>query len=166
MPPEIEDRGAYCFCPVCHSVLPVLLSSTKNFNLGYNFWIAGTSALKFYMSVIPFCGYKKIWPCDFDLGVWSTYQKLNLGYIFWMVGIRALTFHMSIPCNKTFSLRPWPWCLTYLLKTLILAISFERYVLGLWYFTWVFLLASPFHWYKQIRPCDLDIGVWPTYWKL
>ena len=19
--PEIEDRGAYCFCPVCHSVL-------------------------------------------------------------------------------------------------------------------------------------------------
>ena len=20
--PEIEDRGAYCFCPVCHSVIP------------------------------------------------------------------------------------------------------------------------------------------------
>ena len=31
--PEIEDRGAYCFCPVCHSVIPsfchsVLLSET------------------------------------------------------------------------------------------------------------------------------------------
>jgi hypothetical protein len=32
--PEIEDRGTYHFCLVCHSVL---LSSTKNFNLGYNF---------------------------------------------------------------------------------------------------------------------------------
>jgi hypothetical protein len=29
---EIEDRETYCFCPVCHSVI---LSSTKNFNLGY-----------------------------------------------------------------------------------------------------------------------------------
>ena len=25
--PEIEDRGAYCFCPVCHSV--ILSSSLK-----------------------------------------------------------------------------------------------------------------------------------------
>ena len=33
--PEIEDRGVYCFCPVCHSVIPsfchsVLLSETLN----------------------------------------------------------------------------------------------------------------------------------------
>ena len=24
--PEIEDRGAYCFCPVCHSVLSETLT--------------------------------------------------------------------------------------------------------------------------------------------
>ena len=26
--PVIEDRGAYCFCPVCHSVTSVILSET------------------------------------------------------------------------------------------------------------------------------------------
>jgi hypothetical protein len=29
--PEIEDQGAYCFCPVCHSVI------CQNFNLGHDF---------------------------------------------------------------------------------------------------------------------------------
>jgi hypothetical protein len=37
----------------------------------------------------------------------------------------------------------WPWCLTYLLKTLTLAITFRWYVLWCWYFTWVLLSWVP-----------------------
>jgi hypothetical protein len=53
----------------------------------------------------------------------SSARNFNLGYNFWMV-----IFHLSIPCDKTF----------------------------LW--------ASRFFYFD--RPCDLDLGVWPTYWKL
>jgi hypothetical protein len=68
----------------------------------------------------------------------------------------AFTFHLSVSCDKTFpwvpkklTLLPWPWCLTYLIKTLTLAISFEWYVLRLWYFTCVFLVTWPFCGYKK-----------------
>jgi hypothetical protein len=59
-------------------------------------------------------------------------KNFNHGCNFWMVGITTLIFHMSghgdeifprIPTNMT--LWPWPWGLTYLLKTLKLDISFE-----------------------------------------
>ena len=50
----------------------------------------------------------------------------------------ALIFHISILCDKTF---PWvqtimtlgrlPWSLTYILKTLILKITFEQWMLEL-----------------------------------
>jgi hypothetical protein len=59
-----------------------------------------------------------------------------------VISARALIFHMSIPCDKIFPwvqqcliLWPWPWCLTYLLTTLILAISFKWYKQEPWYFT-------------------------------
>jgi hypothetical protein len=42
---------------------------------------------------------------------------------------------------KNLTLWHWLWCLTYLLKTLTLAVSFEWYVLGPWYFTRVFLMT-------------------------
>jgi hypothetical protein len=44
-----------------------------------------------------------------------------------------------------------------------LPITFKWYALGLWYFTWVFLMARPFHGYQTFLPCDLDLDVWPTY---
>ena len=46
-----EDRGAYCFYPVCHSVI---LSPLWNFNLANNFWTVSARALIFHMSI----------PCD------------------------------------------------------------------------------------------------------
>jgi hypothetical protein len=55
---------------------------------------------------------------------------------------------------------PWPWCLTYLLKTLTLAITFKWYVVECWYFTWVFLVTRSFHGYQNFWPCDLDLNVW------
>ena len=86
-------------------------------------------------------------------------KNFNLGHNTFMVSIRALIFHMSVPCDKAFpwvpkflTLWPWPWCLTYLLKTLTLAITFKWHVLGCWYFTWVFLVIRPFHGYQQIWP--------------
>jgi hypothetical protein len=109
--PEIEDRGAFCFCAVCHSVW--------NFNLAYNFW---------------------------------------------MVCTRASIFHMSVPCGKTFpwvpnclTMWPWPWCLTYLLKTLTLAITFKWYVLGRRYFTWVFLVTRSFNGYQNFDIVTLTL---------
>ena len=96
--------------------------------------------------------------------------NFNLANNFWTVSARALIFHMSIPCNKTFqwvplffTLWPWPWSLTYFLKTLTLLITLEQWVLELWYFTWVFLVTRPFSGYHYFLPCDLDLGVWPTF---
>ena len=36
----------------------------------------------------------------------------------------------------------------------------------LWYFTWVFYETRTLHGYQSFWPCDLDFGVWPTFWKL
>jgi hypothetical protein len=59
-----------------------------------------------------------------------------------MVYTRTLIFHIKVCCNKSFpwvptglTMLPWPVCFTYWLKTLTLAVSFEWYLLGLWYFT-------------------------------
>ena len=120
--PEIEDRGAYCFCPVCHSVIPSLCHS-----------------------VIP----------SFCHSLWN----FNLANNFWTVNARALIFHMSIPCDKTFlwvplfwTLWPWPWSMTHFLKTLTLLITFEQWVLELWYFTWVSLVIRPFRVFHYVLP--------------
>ena len=50
-------------------------------------------------------------------------------------------------------------------ETLTLLIT-EPWVLELWYFTWVFLVIRPFRGYHYFLPCDLDLGVWPIFWKL
>jgi hypothetical protein len=88
-------------------------------------------------------------------------ENFNIGYIFWLISTKALTFHMSVSCDKTFLLVPtnmtfWPWCLN-LLKTLTLAITFEWYILGLWYFTWVFLVIKPYHGYKRFDLVTLTL---------
>ena len=94
---------------------------------------------------------------------------------FWTVSARALIFHTSIPCDKTFPWVPvllfltlwqWPWSLAYFRKTLTLLLIFENWVLELWYFTWVFFVTRPFLGYQHFLPCDLDLRVWPIFWKL
>ena len=47
--------------------------------------------------------------------------------------------------QKFLILWPWPWSLTYFLKTLTLLITFEQWVLKLWFFTRVFLVMRPFY---------------------
>ena len=51
-------------------------------------------------------------------------------------------------------------------ETLTLLITFEQWVLELWYFTWIFSVIRPFPGYHYFLPCDLDLGVWPIFWKL
>ena len=38
----------------------------------------------------------------------------------------------------------WPQALTYFWKKLILAFTFEPKEIGLWYYTWIFIIARPF----------------------
>ena len=84
----------------------------------------------------------------------------------------ALIFHINIPCDKTFlwvpiflKLWPWPWSLThYFFKTLPLLITFEKWVLELWYFTWMFPGIKPFCGYPYFWHCDLDLELWYFTW--
>ena len=39
-------------------------------------------------------------------------------------------------------------------------------MLELWYFTCVFYETRTLHGYQHFWPCDLDLGVWPTFWML
>jgi hypothetical protein len=92
-------------------------------------------------------------------------KNFNRGYNFQMVCTRMLVFQMSVPCDKIFSYVPniltlWPWCLTYLLYILTLAITFKWYVLGCWYFTWLFLETRSFHGYQTF------FTLWPWPWCL
>ena len=94
--------------------------------------------------------------------------NFSLANNFWTVSATAFIFHMSIPCDKTFSwvplfltLWPGPWSLTNFLKTLALLITFEQWVLELWYFTWIFPVIRPFRGYHYFLNCDL--GVWPIF---
>ena len=51
-------------------------------------------------------------------------------------------------------------------ETLTLLITFEQWVLELWYFTGIFLVIRPFRGYHYFWPCDLDLEAWPIFWKL
>ena len=93
--------------------------------------------------------------------LWNYY----LAYNFWTVSARALIFHMSIPCDKTFpwvplffTLWPWTWRMTYILKTLTLLITFDQWVLELWYFTWVLL-------WLNLSLCSIIFDLVTLTWK-
>jgi hypothetical protein len=99
---------------------------------------------------------------DLTFWPWPTYWNFNIGYIFWLISNKALTFHMSVSCDKTFLWVPtnmifWPWCFTHLLKTLTSAITFEWYILGLWYMSipW----DKTLQWLQKVWPCDFDLGL-------
>ena len=103
--PEIEDQGAYCFCSVCHSVIPsfchsVNLSETLTLLINFEQW--KLELLEFHMSIPSSKTF--LWvPTFFNLWPWPwglTYffkKNINLANIFWTVSARALIFHMSIP---------------------------------------------------------------------
>ena len=136
-----------------------------------------------------------------------------------MLCTRTLIFYMCASSDKTFlwvptdlTLWPWLWCLTDIMKTLTMPISFNSIFYDFdtshEFFLWQFLLVGinrfdlvtltfmfdlltenfnlgcifwmvctrtlifymsdewPYHESQQIWPCDLNLDVWPTYWKL
>ena len=66
---------------------------------------------------------------------------------------RTLIPYMSIQCDKTFLRVPFFYFVTltlelaYFLKTEILFITFEQWILELWYLTWTFRMIRFFCWY-------------------
>ena len=97
--------------------------------------------------------------------------NFNLANTFWTVSARALKVHLSIPHAKTFLWVPtffilwsWPWSLTHFLTTLTLLITFEQWVLELWYFTWIFPVIRPFCGYHYFLPLTLEFD--PFIWQL
>ena len=49
--PEIENQGAYCFCPVCYSVMLSLCHPLWIFNLADKFWTVNAKSLIFHMNI-------------------------------------------------------------------------------------------------------------------
>ena len=161
--PRDQRSGGILFLSCLSFCNSVLLSETLTLLITFEQWVLELWYFTWVFLVIrPSRGYHYFLSCDLDLGVWPTYLKLNLAYNFWTVSARALIFHMSITCDKTFSwvplfftLWPWPWSLIHFLKTWTLLITFEQWVLELWYFTWVFLVIRPFceyHYFFTLWP--------------
>ena len=74
---------------------------------------------------------------------------------------------MNMPFDKTylwvslfFTLWHWLWSMTHFLKTLTLLITFEQWVVELWYFKWIFRVIRPFHGYHYF----FTLWRWP--WSL
>ena len=59
--PEIKDKRAFCFCPVCHSVW--------NFYLAKNFWTVKARALIFLMGIPSGKTFQRV-PTFFTLWPW------------------------------------------------------------------------------------------------
>jgi hypothetical protein len=126
----------------------------ENFNFGYIFWLAGNSALILHMRA-P-CDKAIPWVPKFDLKTW-------------IVCTRTLIFHMSIPCDTTFS-----WVQKFVTLTLVLDLLTENCNSG--YIFWMIctrtlifhmsVVTSPFSGFQQVWPCEFDLYVWLTYWKL
>ena len=142
----------------CHFVL---LSETLTFLITFEQWVLERWYFIWVFLVIrPFHWYHCFLTCDLD----PFFKNFNLANNFWTVSARALIFHMSIPCDKTIVF--YPVTMTHFWKTLTLLITFEQWVLEPWYFTWVSLVMRPFRGCHYFWPCDLDLRVWPTFWKL
>ena len=101
--PEIEDRGAYCFCPIFHSVILLFCPPLWNFNLANNFWTVSARALIFHMYI----SYDKTFPwvpLFFTLWFWPWSLTHFLNFIlannFWTMSAKAFIFLMNIPSDK------------------------------------------------------------------
>ena len=119
-----EDLGAYCFRFVCYSVIP--LSETLTLLITFEKWMLVLWYFTWVFHVTKsFRGHQHFWACDLDLWIWTVTLLLT-----WTVSSRASIFHMNILCDKTFPwaptfLSPWPWSLTYFLKTFTLLITYD-----------------------------------------
>jgi hypothetical protein len=120
----------------------------ENFKLKLLYLLNGRHKGLIFLLNIPFdkifLRVSKVWP--FDLDVLTYFLKTLNVTTFFIKGIN-ISHEYSIwqdCCELQIFLTLWPLCLTcnmYLLKT------FGLVLLGLWYFTWVILVARPFKGY-------------------
>ena len=99
--PKIEERGAYCFWPVCHSVI---LSETLTMLITFGQWV-----LEFWYfiwvflvirpSVSTIIFYPVTLTLEFDPFILKTF---NLANKFWTMSAKALLFHLSFSSVNTF----------------------------------------------------------------
>ena len=58
--PEIEERGAYCFCPVCHSVI---FSETLTLLITFEQWVLELLYFSWiFLLIRSICWYLTFWP--------------------------------------------------------------------------------------------------------
>jgi hypothetical protein len=109
-----------------------------NFNLDRIFWIVGTRALIFHTRVPSDKSF--LWvPTDLNLWPWPVFDlpiktlTMALSYGWYVLRLWSFTwvFHMTRPFRGYQQIWSWPWCLTYILKTLTMLKVLIRYVLGL-----------------------------------
>ena len=90
--PEIEDRGAYCFCPVCHSVL---LSETLTLLITFEQWVLELSYCTWtFLVTRSYYWYSYICPCD-------------LGHLWNWPLSGAFVFHKNILFFTDTQFLPW-----------------------------------------------------------
>ena len=87
---------------------------------------------------------------------------------FWLCRCSSLhVFSFTFPAVPSFkTYLPWPWSLTYLWKTLTLAITFEPEEVERSYFTCLFHVIRPCTLYFNFWPCDLDLAGWLSFQKM
>ena len=106
-------------------------------------------------------GFNIFYPVTLTLEFYLFLENFNLNYNFLTVNAGAWIFYINILCDETFlwapekkvnihthvsNLWPWPRNLTYFLKTFTLLITFQQWMLELWYFTWIFPVIRSFYW--------------------
>ena len=166
--PEIKDRWAYWFCPVCHSIILSFCPPLWNFNLANNFWTMTARALIFHMNIlcdktfhwVPL--FLTLWPWPWSLThfFWKilslliTFKQwvLELKYFKWIFPVINLSVDTTIfdPITLTFEF-------AHFLKDFNLAYNFEQWVLELWYFTWIFPVIRPSCGYHFFYPVTLTL---------
>ena len=103
------------------------------------------------------------------LSFWKYVWNLILAYNSWTVRARTLIFQRAFLLAISFRGHQHFYhvilTLKFYKKVINLLITFEQWVLKLWYFTWVFYETRPFRGYRQIWPFDLDLGFWLSFWK-
>ena len=123
--PQDRRLGAYCFCPVCHSVIPSFChSETLTLLITLQQWELELWYFTWIFPVIkPFCGYHYFLPCDLDLGVLTHFLKtltllitfeqwvLELWYFTWIFPvIRSFCgYHYFLPGDLDLGVWPHFW---------------------------------------------------------
>ena len=93
--------------------------------------------------IIPFCGYHFFLLCELDLVVSSCYCYASEIEDRWQI---VFVLFDSVILSSS--------------ENLTLLITFEQYVLELWYFTWVIIVTRPFRTYQYF------FTLWPWPWSL